>query len=249
MHPGWADTPGVAKSLPGLSERWGLLSLFMLCPVMVLGYQVHWWFLAHSIHHFRLSGNLRTNDEGADTVVWLALQPKEKLASGAFYFDRAEAPKHLKFAGTADSHAQINPIVDSIRSICGLSVNGWAAKAKVIYSSIVNSIRFICGFSVNGWASKAKVKWYITWYNGCMIHKTAKNWRVEKKYAPAGNRTRVCTVAGYYSTTRPLVPLMLKLCTYLISFESTIKHRSNILITHLFSVPDTLRLTSDHQSW
>ncbi|KAF9673420.1 hypothetical protein SADUNF_Sadunf10G0022400 [Salix dunnii] len=23
--------------------------------------------------------------------------------------------------------------------------------------------------------------------------------------APAGNRTRVCTVAGYYSTTRPLV--------------------------------------------
>lgn len=92
MHPGWADTPGVAKSLPGLSER--------------------------------LSGNLRTNDEGADTVVWLALQPKEKLASGAFYFDRAEAPKHLKFAGTADSHAQINPIVDSIRSICGLSVNG-----------------------------------------------------------------------------------------------------------------------------
>ena len=28
----------------------------------------------------------------------------------------------------------------------------------------------------------------------------------DKKYnAPAGNRTRVCTVAGYYSTTRPLV--------------------------------------------
>ncbi|KAK7349555.1 hypothetical protein VNO77_07006 [Canavalia gladiata] len=24
-------------------------------------------------------------------------------------------------------------------------------------------------------------------------------------FAPAGNRTRVCTVAGYYSTTRPLV--------------------------------------------
>ncbi|AES64019.1 hypothetical protein MTR_2g015880 [Medicago truncatula] len=27
----------------------------------------------------------------------------------------------------------------------------------------------------------------------------------EKRNAPAGNRTRVCTVAGYYSTTRPLV--------------------------------------------
>ncbi|CAN6194661.1 unnamed protein product [Urochloa humidicola] len=92
MHPGWADTPGVAKSLPGLSEK--------------------------------LSGNLRSNDEGADTVIWLALQPKEKLSSGAFYFDRAEAPKHLKFAGTAASHSQINSIADSIRSICGLPVLG-----------------------------------------------------------------------------------------------------------------------------
>jgi hypothetical protein len=27
----------------------------------------------------------------------------------------------------------------------------------------------------------------------------------KKENAPAGNRTRVCTVAGYYSTTRPLV--------------------------------------------
>ncbi|XP_062178842.1 uncharacterized protein LOC133883509 isoform X2 [Phragmites australis] len=92
MHPGWADTPGVAKSLPGLSEK--------------------------------LSGNLRSNYEGADTVIWLALQHKEKLTSGAFYFDRAEAPKHLKFAGTAASHAQINSIIDSISSICDLHAKG-----------------------------------------------------------------------------------------------------------------------------
>lgn len=45
--------------------------------------------------HCRLSGKLRTREEGADTVIWLALQPKEKLVSGAFHFDRAEAPKHL----------------------------------------------------------------------------------------------------------------------------------------------------------
>ncbi|CAL9100875.1 unnamed protein product [Musa textilis] len=88
MHPGWADTPGVAQSLPGFSER--------------------------------LSGKLRTNNEGADTVIWLALQPKEKLKSGAFYFDRAEAPKHLLFAGTARSHAGIHAIVDSLRSLCKL---------------------------------------------------------------------------------------------------------------------------------
>ncbi|AES79578.1 hypothetical protein MTR_7g069990 [Medicago truncatula] len=39
-----------------------------------------------------------------------------------------------------------------------------------------------------------------------------KNMKMLKKknIAPAGNRTRVCTVAGYYSTTRPLVLLMLR---------------------------------------
>ncbi|KAF9603987.1 hypothetical protein IFM89_039341 [Coptis chinensis] len=89
MHPGWADTPGVTKSLPGFSKA--------------------------------LSGKLRTNEEGADTVLWLALQPKEKLVSGSFYFDRAEAPKHLALAGTSSSHAAINSIVDSLRSLCGLS--------------------------------------------------------------------------------------------------------------------------------
>lgn len=67
-----------------------------------------------------LSGKLRTSQEGADTIIWLALQPKEKLVSGAFYFDRAEAPKHLPFAGTAGSHALIDSIVDTLRSLCNL---------------------------------------------------------------------------------------------------------------------------------
>lgn len=69
---------------------------------------------------FRFAGNLRTSEEGADTVLWLALQPKEKLVSGSFYFDRAEAPKHLKFAATAASHARIDPIVDVLRSMANL---------------------------------------------------------------------------------------------------------------------------------
>ncbi|CAA7403020.1 unnamed protein product [Spirodela intermedia] len=88
MHPGWADTPGVATSLPGFRQR--------------------------------LTGKLRTTEEGADTVIWLALQPKEKLTSGAFYFDRAEAPKHLPLAGTAGSHANIVSLVESLRSLSNL---------------------------------------------------------------------------------------------------------------------------------
>uniref|UniRef100_A0A7N0ZSZ5 Dehydrogenase/reductase SDR family member 12 n=2 Tax=Kalanchoe fedtschenkoi TaxID=63787 RepID=A0A7N0ZSZ5_KALFE len=90
MHPGWADTPGVAKSLPGFSKS--------------------------------LSGNLRTSDEGADTVIWLAIQPKEKLKSGSFYFDRAEAPKHLKFAATGGhSAALIDDIINDLRSMSSIS--------------------------------------------------------------------------------------------------------------------------------
>ncbi|MQL96843.1 hypothetical protein Taro_029526 [Colocasia esculenta] len=89
MHPGWADTPGVSKSLPDFHERY--------------------------------SGRFRTSEEGADTVVWLALQPKEKLVPGAFYFDRAVAPKHLLFSGTAGSHdAHTASLVGGLRSLCNL---------------------------------------------------------------------------------------------------------------------------------
>ncbi|CAM8999472.1 unnamed protein product [Rhodiola kirilowii] len=89
MHPGWADTPGVSRSLPGFSKS--------------------------------LSGNLRTSDEGADTVIWLALQPKEKLKSGSFYFDRAEVAKHLKFAATTSNGALIDEIYNDLRSMCSIS--------------------------------------------------------------------------------------------------------------------------------
>ncbi|KAF7820328.1 dehydrogenase/reductase SDR family member 12 [Senna tora] len=89
MHPGWAETPGVAKSLPSFNEKF--------------------------------QGKLRTSEEGADTIIWLSLQPKEKLASGALYFDRAEAPKHLTFAATSGSHALIDSIVDDLNSMASLS--------------------------------------------------------------------------------------------------------------------------------
>ena len=38
---------------------------------------------------------LRTPDEGADTAVWLAAAKSPPLPTGAFAFDRAEAPRHL----------------------------------------------------------------------------------------------------------------------------------------------------------
>ena len=136
MHPGWVETPGVAKSLPSLSKRLGnsfttfhfriLLSITYIYPfffflsfdcliVWLIDWLIWLWICS------RLPGNLRTSEEGADTVIWLALQPKEKLVSGAFYFDRAEAPKHLMFSATGGSHVLIDSVVDSLRSLSTLS--------------------------------------------------------------------------------------------------------------------------------
>lgn len=61
MHPGWANTPGVAGSLPGFHKLTGAF--------------------------------LRTSEEGADTIVWLAATPA--LRSGRFWHDRRERPTHL----------------------------------------------------------------------------------------------------------------------------------------------------------
>lgn len=56
MHPGWADTPGVAESLPGFRKVTGPF--------------------------------LRTPDEGADTIVWLAAAAEPLASNGRFWLDR-----------------------------------------------------------------------------------------------------------------------------------------------------------------
>lgn len=43
--------------------------------------------------------------------------------SGGFYFDRAEAPKHLPIAATKGSHAAIDSIDRSLQSLSGLYIN------------------------------------------------------------------------------------------------------------------------------
>lgn len=88
MHPGWADTAGVTKSMPKFKSM--------------------------------VENKLRSAEQGADTVVWLATQPNQKLKSGSFYFDRAEARKHLPLCATTYSSQQTNSIVQSIKSLCNL---------------------------------------------------------------------------------------------------------------------------------
>lgn len=55
-----------------------------------------------SLPDFResMQKRLRTNEQGADTIVWLAAVDTSKLQSGEFYLDRAVAKKHLLCSGT-----------------------------------------------------------------------------------------------------------------------------------------------------
>ncbi|CAB4540081.1 MAG: SDR family NAD(P)-dependent oxidoreductase [Actinobacteria bacterium] len=62
MHPGWADTPGVASSLPVFRRVVGPL--------------------------------LRTADQGADTLVWLAADDEALRSSGGFWLDRRRRSLH-----------------------------------------------------------------------------------------------------------------------------------------------------------
>ena len=74
MHPGWADTPGVADALPGFGKLLGPL--------------------------------LRSAEEGADTLAWLATEPTSELGNGGFWLDRRRRPEHrLPTTRSADQKA------------------------------------------------------------------------------------------------------------------------------------------------
>ena len=76
MHPGWADTPGVAESLPRFRKIVGPL--------------------------------LRTPEQGADTIVWLAADDREPAhTSGLFWHDRRPRTTHrLPSTRRADTPAE-----------------------------------------------------------------------------------------------------------------------------------------------
>jgi len=81
MHPGWADTPGVASSLPGF--------------------------------HTITRRFLRTAEQGADTITWLAAAPEAAKVSGAFWLDREPHTTHV-FPGTAPSAQERQQLWDAL---------------------------------------------------------------------------------------------------------------------------------------
>ncbi len=63
MHPGWAQTPGVEKSLPEFNKK--------------------------------MQRTLRTPEQGADTIIWLACASEVVKKSGLFWLDRQPHSIHL----------------------------------------------------------------------------------------------------------------------------------------------------------
>ncbi len=90
MHPGWADTPGVQRSLPRFRQ--------VMRPL------------------------LRTADEGADTMVWLASAPLRDVGSGTLWLDRRRRGLHrLPATARADTAAARRRLVDECRRLAGVT--------------------------------------------------------------------------------------------------------------------------------
>jgi NAD(P)-dependent dehydrogenase (short-subunit alcohol dehydrogenase family) len=84
MHPGWADTPGVAGSLPAF----------------------------HSITRHLL----RTAEQGADTITWLAAAEEAAKVSGVFWLDREPHTTHV-FPGTDPSPRERQALWDALMKL------------------------------------------------------------------------------------------------------------------------------------
>jgi NAD(P)-dependent dehydrogenase (short-subunit alcohol dehydrogenase family) len=81
MHPGWAETPGVARSLP--------LFLRLTRPF------------------------LRTPEEGADTIVWLAAAPEAARQTGGLWLDREQHPAAI-LPGTGGTPEERRQLVERL---------------------------------------------------------------------------------------------------------------------------------------
>ena len=56
----------------------------------------------------KLEGNLRSGEQGADTILWLAVAEDEQLDKdgGQFWFDRAVVRQHMTWAWTKEKEGE-----------------------------------------------------------------------------------------------------------------------------------------------
>ena len=86
MHPGWVNTPGITRALPGFYTRTRRL--------------------------------LRTPDQGADTIVWLATAAEAGRASGLFWLDRRPHTTHV-FSRTRETPEERRQLWEELCRLTG----------------------------------------------------------------------------------------------------------------------------------
>ena len=70
--------------------------------------------------HKTFQSRLRTLEQGADTVLWLALQDHEALEGGALYLDRAVQSKHMFMAGTQYKNNDVDVLFDKLCKLANI---------------------------------------------------------------------------------------------------------------------------------
>jgi dehydrogenase/reductase SDR family protein 12 len=70
--------------------------------------------------HAAFKDKLRSPQQGADTVLWLALADAGALSPGAFFLDRRAQPRDMAMAGTRYSAADAAQLYDSLLALAGL---------------------------------------------------------------------------------------------------------------------------------
>ena len=67
--------------------------------------------------HQKMKDRLRTSEQGADTIIWLAIADVTKETSGSFYQDRKAVATHLPLAWSKASSDDKNDLMTKLEEI------------------------------------------------------------------------------------------------------------------------------------
>lgn len=67
--------------------------------------------------HQKMKDRLRTSEQGADTIVWLAVADVSKQTSGSFYQDRKAVATHLPLAWSKASDSDKNQLMSELEEM------------------------------------------------------------------------------------------------------------------------------------
>ena len=67
--------------------------------------------------HQKMKDRLRTSEQGADTIVWLAVADMSKETSGLFHQDRKAVATHLPLAWSKASDSDKNKLMSELEEM------------------------------------------------------------------------------------------------------------------------------------